>query len=72
MKLLASVSHQCESEKLKMEGMTDVQELVAAGLVVGMPSMHAGKGGKSKSISQLKQDMEQLLEAYMRDRKSVV
>lgn len=42
---------------------TDVQELAAAGFVVGMPNMG---GVKSKSISQLKEERMQLLREYQR------
>eukprot|EP00798_Chlamydomonas_sp_ICE-L_P024709 gene24709-10347_t len=58
--ILLEVSNKAEQEKLKMENMTDIQELMAAGFEVGMPSMT----GKNKSISVLKAERQELVDAY--------
>ncbi|KAG1672242.1 hypothetical protein FOA52_002944 [Chlamydomonas sp. UWO 241] len=58
--VLMDISAHVEAEKTKMESMSDVQELAAAGFKIGMPLMTSTK----TSISALKEHRAELLFAY--------
>ncbi|KAF5843856.1 hypothetical protein DUNSADRAFT_5095 [Dunaliella salina] len=53
-----------ETERLRMETMTDIQVLVDNDFKVGIPSMVAGQ--KNKSISAMKEERRALLHQYQR------
>ncbi len=48
MQVLSDLSSFVENEKLKMESMSDIVELAAAGFKVGMPSIAVREGGWSR------------------------